>query len=236
MPSPERLLDTPAVELGGDVAVAQAMAAAADAQDQARAARARAIRLSGQAEAAESKGELHQSRSAARWLGWLRALRRPRRRTVALAGTVLIACSAVGASGYVVWHHRTVTAEHRRVAEYAAAARQGAITYMAINADKARQDVQRIIDGSTGSLKARMLMTAEDLAKAIEKSKVSTTVDVKAVSVDSTTASSAVVLVAANASATGPGKEKPVSRSWRIVMTLQRDSGQIKMANIEMLP
>ena len=236
MPSPERLLDAPAVELGGDVAVAQAMAAAADAQDRARDARARAIRLSEQAEAAESKGELHQSHSVAGWLGRLRAPCRPRRRAVVLAGVVLVACSGVGASGCVVWHHRALTAEHRRAAEYAAAARQGAITYMAINADKARQDVQRIIDDSTGSLKARMLMTAEDLAKAIEKSKVSTTVDVKAVSVDSMTANSAVVLVAANASATGPSKEKPVSRSWRIVMTLQRDGGQIKMANIEMLP
>jgi Mce-associated membrane protein len=236
MPSPERLLDAPAVELGADAAVAQAMAAAADAQDRARDARARAIRLSGQAEAAESKGEVDQNRPAARLLGRLRALRRPRRRTVAVAGAIVVACAGLGASAYVVWHHRGVTAEHRRTAEYAAAARQGAITYMSINADKARQDVQRIIDDSTGSLKARMLMTAEDLTKTIEKSKVSTTVDVKAVSVDSTTPSSAVVLVVANASATGPGKEKPVSHSWRIVMTLQRDGGQIKMANVEMVP
>lgn len=236
MPSPERLQDAPAVELGADAAVAQALAAAADAQHRARDARARAIRLSGQAEVAESQGEREQTRSAARRLGRLRALRRPRPRTAALAGVVVIGCAGLGASGYVIWHHRVVTAEHRRAAEYAAAARQGAVTYMSINADRARQDVQRIIDNSTGSLKVRMLMTAEDLTKAIEKSKVSTTVDVKAVSVDSTTPSSAVVLVAANASATGPGKEKPQSHSWRIVMTLQRDGGQIKMANIEMLP
>jgi Mce-associated membrane protein len=235
MPSSDRLLEVPAVELGSDAAVAQAIAAAADAEARAREARARAIRLSGQAEAVQSTGGQPEIHSAATGMRWL-SRHRPRRQTVALAAAVLGACAGVGASGYVVWNHRAVTAEHRRAAEYAAAARQGAITFMSINADKAREDVQRIIDGSTGSLKARMLMTAEDLAKAVQKSKVSTKVDVKAVSVDSMTPNSAVVLVAATASATGPGTEKPPSNSWRIVMTLQRDGGQIKMANIEMLP
>jgi Mce-associated membrane protein len=235
MSLPDRLLEAPAVELGGDAAVAQAMAAAAEAEARAREARARAIRLSGQAEAAQSTAGLPETHSAAPRVGWLWE-RRPRRQTLALASAVLIACAGVGASGYVVWYHRAVAAEHRRAAEYAAAARQGAITFMSINADKARQDVQRIIDDSTGSLKARMLLTAEDLTKAVEKSKVSTKVDVKAVSIESMTPNSAVALVAANATATGPGKETPPSHSWRIVMTLQRDGGQIKMANIEMVP
>jgi Mce-associated membrane protein len=149
---------------------------------------------------------------------------------------VLLAGAGLGASGYVVWCHRTIAAEHRRAAEFAAAARQGVITLMSIHADKAREDVQRIIDDSTGPFKARMLFTADDLAKSIEHSKVSTNVVVKAVSVESMTNNSAVVLVAAHATATGPDKDKPPPRSWRIVMTLQRDGGQLKMANVEMLP
>jgi Mce-associated membrane protein len=107
---------------------------------------------------------------------------------------------------------------------------------MSINADSARNDVQRIIDESTGPFKAKMLVTADDLVKTIERSKVSTRTTVKSVVVESMTNDSAVILVAAKADATGPGKDKPPPRSWRIIMTVQRDDGQIKMANVEMLP
>jgi Mce-associated membrane protein len=163
-------------------------------------------------------------------------LRRPARRTLAAGAAALVACAGLGASGYQLWYHQTITAEHRRVEEFTAAARQAVTTLMSINADKAREDVQRIIDDSTGPMKARMLVTADDLAKAVERSKVSTTVAVKAVSVQSMSNNSAVVLVAARADASGPEKNKPPPRPWRIVMTLQREGGQLKMANVEMLP
>lgn len=163
-------------------------------------------------------------------------LRRPQRRTLATGAATLVACAGLGASCYQLWYHQTITAEHRRVEEFTVAARQAAITLMTINADKAREDVQRIIDDSTGPMKARMLVTADDLAKAIERSKRSTTVAVKAVSVQSMSNNSAVVLVAAHADASGPDQDKPPPRPWRIVMTLQREGGQLKMANVEMLP
>lgn len=163
-------------------------------------------------------------------------LRRPQRRTLASGAATLLACAGLAASGYQLWYHQEITAEHRRVEEFTAAARQAATTLMSINADKAREDLQHIIDDSTGPMKARMLVTADDLAKAVERSKVSTTVAVKAVSVQSMSQDSAVVLVAARADASGPGKDKPPPRPWRIVMTLQRDGGQLKMANVEMLP
>lgn len=162
--------------------------------------------------------------------------RRPQRRAVATGAAALLACAGLGASGYQLWYHQTIVAEHRRVEEFTAAARQAAITLMSINADKAREDVQRIIDDSTGPMKARMLVTADDLTKAIERSKVSTTVAVKAVSVQSMSNNSAVVLIAAHADASGPDNDKPPPRPWRIVMTLQREGEQLKMANVEMLP
>jgi Mce-associated membrane protein len=81
-----------------------------------------------------------------------------------------------------------------------------------------------------------MLLTANDLVEAVEKSKVSTKAAVHAVAVESMTADSAVVLVAAKAEVTNPDKSKPPPRSWRIVMNLQRDGGQLKMSRVEFLP
>ncbi|MGH3958038.1 hypothetical protein [Mycobacterium sp.] len=139
-------------------------------------------------------------------------------------------------TGYAVWYHRKTVDERQRAAEFAAAARQGAITLMSIDANKARDDVQRIIDDSTGSLKTGMMINAEDLVKSVEESKVSTKVAVKAVAVESITDDSAVVLVAMKSEATNTDKTKPPPRSWRVVMSLRRDAGKIKMSNVEYVP
>jgi hypothetical protein len=47
------------------------------------------------------------------------------------------------ATALSVWPHRTVVQERQRSAEFAAAARQEAVTIMSIAASKARDDVQR---------------------------------------------------------------------------------------------
>ena len=47
----------------------------------------------------------------------------------------------------IVAHHRSVQAEQQRSAEFAAAARQGVVTLMSLNFNRAQDDVKRIIDG-----------------------------------------------------------------------------------------
>jgi Mce-associated membrane protein len=96
--------------------------------------------------------------------------------------------------------------------------------------------VQRIIDDSTGPFKTGVLLGGDDLVKAVEDSKVSTKVTVKAVAVESMTDDSAVVLVATTAEVANPGKSKPPPRAWRVVMTIQRDGGKLKIAKVESLP
>ena len=164
-----------------------------------------------------------------RWLG------RPRRKTVAAAVTAALVCGSLAASGYLVWHHQTVAQERQRSAEFAAAARQGAITLMSIDASKAREDVQRIIDNSTGQFKAGMLVNGEDIVKSVEQSKVSTTTAIEGVAVESVTNDSAVVLVAAKTETVNPDNKLP-PRQWRIIMTLHSEAGQPKVSAIEVLP
>lgn len=240
-----------------DPSLAEALEEAARAEARAQAARARAIRLSRDADTTSS-GEVDTTetvdandthgtaveesvgqakRASTRWARLRRrVLRRPGRRSVAVGAAVILICALWGTSGYALWYHRKTVDERQRAAEFAAAARQSAITLMSINADKARDDLQRVIDDTTGQFKTQMLLTANDLVEAVEKSKVSTKAAVHAVAVESMTADSAVVLVAAKAEVTNPDKSKPPPRSWRIVMNLQRDGGQLKMSRVEFLP
>ncbi|WP_375482459.1 hypothetical protein [uncultured Mycobacterium sp.] len=240
-----------------DPSLAEAMEEAARAEARAQAARARAIRLSrdanttssGQVDTTETveANDTHGAaveesvgqakRAPTRWARLRRGvLRRPGRRSVAVSAAVILICTLLGTSGYVLWYHRRTVDERQRTAEFAAAARQSAITLMSINADKARDDLQRVIDDTTGQFKTQMLLTANDLVEAVEKSKVSTKAAVHAVAVESMNADSAVVLVAAKAEVTNPDKSTPPPRSWRIVMNLQRDGGQLKMSRVEFLP
>jgi Mce-associated membrane protein len=96
--------------------------------------------------------------------------------------------------------------------------------------------MQRFADDTTGLFKAGILMGAEDAVRAVEQSKVSSKGAVQAVAVQSMTEDSAIVLVAAKTEFTKPGQAKPDSRSSRLVVSVQRDGGQLKVSRIEFVP
>jgi Mce-associated membrane protein len=161
-----------------------------------------------------------------------------RRRTgwkiIAEGAAILLICASLAASGYMYRHHRSVLEERHRAAEFSAAARQSVVTLMSIDARKAKEDMQRILDNSTGKFKDEMQKAADDFTKAVEQSKVSTIVTVKGVAVESMTDDSAAVLVAATSDRADPNKPQP-PRSWRVYLTMKRVEGRLKMSNVEFL-
>jgi len=221
----------------------------------AEAARARAARLRQQAEAASSdqgnrsgseetadtdiehdagvtvdEEEAQSAPTGRRWL------RRPSRKAlIAVAGLVVI-CASLTTSGLVVWHHHNVAHQNQRSAEFATAARNAVVAMMSISAGKARDDMQHFVDDTTGSFKAGILLGADGVIKEIEQSKVSTKTAVQAVAVESMTKDSAVVLVAAKSEIAKPDQAKPQSRSWRMVVNVERDGGQLKISKVEFVP
>jgi len=230
----------PTGEAPASLEQAEAEVDAAEAEARAAAARARALRLRLRAEQTGSdqrEGEVRDvagREPAARSPGSRRRwLRRPRWKAVAAGAAIVLICASLGASGYIAWHHHTVLREQHRAAEFSAVARQSVVTLMAVDANKAREYVQRVIDNSTGKFKEDMQATADDLTKAIGQSKVSTRVDVDRVAVQSMTDDSAVVLVAAKSDLTSPDATKQGRQSWRISITLARDGDQIKISKVE---
>jgi Mce-associated membrane protein len=136
----------------------------------------------------------------------------------------------------MVMHHRNQAAEQQRSAEFAAAGRQSVVTLMSLDFNKAKEDVQRIIDNSTGQFKDDFKNQADDFVKVAQDSKVVTEVTVNATAVESMTADSAVVLVSASSRVTNAAGAKQEPRSWRLSVNLQRDGGQIKMSKVEFVP
>jgi Mce-associated membrane protein len=155
-----------------------------------------------------------------------------------LTAAVAIACTAalITLSVLMVISHRHQAAEQQRRAEYAAAARQSVVTLMSLDFNKAKDDVQRIIDNSTGQFKDDFKNQAEDFIKVAQDSKVITEVTVNATGVESMTDDTAVVLVSATSRVTNAAGAKQEPRSWRLSVNLRRDGGQIKMEKVEFVP
>jgi Mce-associated membrane protein len=212
----------------------------AQAEARAEAARARAVRLRQQAEAASTvqngRAVPEEADDEAESPQRRRLLHRPSRKALAAAAAVVFSCATLTASGFLVSHHHKVAEEKQRTAEFATAARNAVVMMMSIDPSKARDDMQRFADDTTGLFKAGVLLGAEDAVKAIEQSKVSSKGTVQAAAVDSRTEDSAVVLVAAKSEFTKPGQAKPESRSLRLVVSLQRDGGQLKVSRVEFVP
>jgi Mce-associated membrane protein len=155
---------------------------------------------------------------------------------IAIGLSLVCTAALITLSVLMVISHRHQAAQEQRRAEYAAAARQSVVTLMSLDFNKAKDDVQRIIDNSTGTFRDDFKNQAEDFIKVAQDSKVVTEVTINATAVKSMTDDTAVVLVSASSRVTNSAGAKQEPRSWRLSVDLQRDGGQIKMSKVEFVP
>ncbi|MDT5196790.1 MAG: Mce-associated rane protein [Mycobacterium sp.] len=165
-----------------------------------------------------------------------RRLKRPGLKVLAAALVVVLSLGLLGASGWMIWQHRQTVAEQQRSAEFAAAARQGVVTLMSLNFSRAKEDVQRIIDNTTGDFKKDFEGQAGDFTKVAQDSKVITEATVNATAVQSMTRDTATVLIAVTTRVSNAASKEQAPRSWRLSVDVARDGGQIKLAKVEFVP
>lgn len=172
------------------------------------------------------------SESARRWPG------RPKLSAVAAVLAVLISLVAVGAAVEMAVLHKHAVRERQQAAEYAAAARQGVVTLTSLDFEHAKEGVQRIVEVSTGTFKDDFLKMADDFTNVVEQSKVVSqgSVQAAAVDLDSMTDNSAVVLVASTSEVTNAAGAKQDPRKYRLIVTMTREGGQLKMSKVEFVP
>jgi Mce-associated membrane protein len=241
--------DTPntAAEMRSLADQAEAEATEAEAFAAAARARARAIRLRRQAEridvaepaknrpaaeqpvAAEAVAESEEAKRGRRWLS------RSQRSAVAGVIAIGVVLAATGASIEMIVDHRDVVRQRQLVAEFAAAARQGVVTLTSLNFEHAKEGIQNILEVSTGTFKEDILKMAGDFTNKVEQSKVVSQGSVQGTAVerDSMTENSAVVLVASTSEVTNAAGAKQDPQKYRLVVTVTRDGGQLKMSKVE---
>lgn len=154
---------------------------------------------------------------------------------VAVGLAALLTAGLLGVTGYMVWQHQKDSRQRHSAAEFTAAARQDVINLMSIDFNTAQDSVQRVLDASTGRFRANFEDTAEEFVKALKDEKIITKATVNDAAVESMTDTSAVVLVSATSRREGAKApaEQQQPRLWRVVVTLEREDGQIKMSAVD---
>lgn len=223
------VLDADALEA---LSIDDVEAAAAEAEARARTARARAEELRRQAgEEPSAQSETAGNRRAWSRPGWLRF---PGGKPIAVAAAVVLICMSLAATGYMMWQHHLAAQERQRAAEFSAAARQSVVTMMSLNPATVRQDMQRVVENSTGRFKKALdAGGADEIVKRVEQSKVNTKVTVQSVAIENMSGDSAVALVSALSEGTGPDNQKLPLAPWRISVSLNNDNGQLKTSEFE---
>lgn len=165
-----------------------------------------------------------------------RRLRLPSWSVVWKAAVILLICAFLGASGYMVWNHNETIERNHRAANILAGARQGVVNLTSMDFNKAKEDVQRVIDSSTGPFRDDFQARAKDFTTVVEQSKVVTQGSVNAAAVQTINGDFALVLVAATSHVTNAAGAKDAPRNWRLKVTVKNDGGQYKMSNVEFIP
>lgn len=163
--------------------------------------------------------------------------RRPGRRAVVVGAATLVVTALLAVSGGIAWQHHGATRDRERAAEFEAAARQGVVNMTSLDFTKAKDDVGRVLDSSTGEFKDDFRQRADEFTSVVEQSKVITKGTVHYAAVETMNDDgTAVVLVAATSTVTNAAGAKEEPRSWRLSVTMARDGGQLKMAKVEFVP
>jgi Mce-associated membrane protein len=152
------------------------------------------------------------------------------------AAVIILICAFVGASGYMVWQRHDTTERNQRTANFIAGARQGVVNMLSLDFKRAKEDVQRVIDSSTGQFRDDFQQRAKDFTTVVEQSKVVTEGTVNAAGVQSIDGNSALVVVAATSRITNAAGAKDEPRRWRLKVSVTDDGGQYKMSKLEFVP
>lgn len=185
--------------------------------------------------AAEEVAEAARARVHAARRSRTGSRRRSRWQTGAYVVAVLCSVAMVAASGLILFGHRHAVQGQQNRAEFAAAAKQVAVTLMSIDFNDPQAGMHRIIDNSVDPFRAEFQSSSDEFVKLSADAKVTTKATASVAAVQSATADSAVVLVAATSTVTNADGVAEPPRSWQLKLELQRDGDRIKMSKVDFL-
>ena len=207
---------------------AEAEAAAAAARSKVRAMRSQQSGKQADAEDNDADDKTRTARAAGRRL-WP-----PSWPVVAKIVAAIVIVGSLAGSGVIVWQHHTAAVRRQHTEEFIEAAKQGVVALTSIDFNAVRDQVQHIIDNSTGAFREDFIARSDQFIKVAQASKAVAKGTVTAAAVESMKTDEAVVLVVGSEQITNAvGNQQP--RSFRFRVTVTRDADQLKVSKLELV-
>jgi Mce-associated membrane protein len=153
----------------------------------------------------------------------------------AKVAAIALICAFAGLSAYMLWQDHEAAQRQQRAASFIAGARQGIVNMTSLDFNRAKEDVQRVIDSSTGQFRDDFQQRAKDFVTVVEQSKVVTQGTVTEAAIESMDSHSASVLVSATSRITNSAGAKDEPRMWRLRVTVTEEGGQYKMSKVDFI-
>ncbi len=136
----------------------------------------------------------------------------------------------------MLWQHGRVAAQHASDRRFVDAARDGIVALLSIEHGRARADVQRVLDLSTGQFHDEFARSADDFVKTAEDSRAVTKGTVNVAALERVDGDRATVLVAATSEVSNVNGARQDPRPFRISVTVTREGETCKMSDVEFVP
>lgn len=115
--------------------------------------------------------------------------------------------------------------------------RQGALNLTTISHEHAEQDVQRVLDSSTGTFYDDFQARAQPFVQVVKQAQSKSEGKIAEAGIESSTDNEARVLVAVTVNTTNAGAPEQQPRSWRMRITVQKTGeDEAKISNVEFVP
>jgi Mce-associated membrane protein len=134
----------------------------------------------------------------------------------------------------IVWQHHTAAVRRQHAEQFIDAAKQGVLAVTSIDFNAVRDQVQHIIDNSTGAFREDFIARSGQFIQVAQASKAVAKGTVTAAAVESMKTDEAVVLlVGSEQISNAAGNQQP--RSFRFRVTVTRDADQLKVSKLELV-
>lgn len=154
-----------------------------------------------------------------------------RRRLIAAALAALVALT-----GWLGWRDVGLRRAEEVRAEMLRAARDGLVALTTIDHQAVDADVRRILDASTGSFRAEFDQRAASFKEAARKAQSKSVGTVTEAGVESVEGDHGSVLVAMTVMTSNRGVPEQQPKAWRTRVTVVKDDGEFKVAEVEFVP
>jgi Mce-associated membrane protein len=149
---------------------------------------------------------------------------------------LLVLLAVAGLAGWLGYQVHRADQDTERLAAFLAVGTQASLNLTTIDWEDAEGDVQRILEASTGTFYDDFSQRSAPFIDVVKQAQSRSQGAVTSAGIESSTGTSARVLVAVRVMTTNLGSPEETPRAWRMRVDVEQVGDDLKVSNVEFVP